>query len=295
MLLTRRNTERVTGPNLLDRPSPALRAARAGRHDPGLAQRVFFFSRRRRHTRCLSDWSSDVCSSDLGQRDQTGGPVCPFQLWVTGFHNPGNKYCSTPCSRMKCSAKSRELSTATDSSTLVPEPCMSPPAMPATWPSKPLMAPPSCPPSSLDCVSTAFDSNCSSRVSAYTALVIAAATTNVANSQRRGHKRAASRRALTEGVVMLAHHFTVPHGLDGQCHLQSALRCDQHEQRAQPPSVAIGDVERANQVALTQVITGRHRTDERGKHDRISRHALQLRRHGDPQAHQDHGDERPEI
>src|SRR5438045_8851218 len=28
----------------------------------------FFFSSRRRHTRCLSDWSSDVCSSDLEQR-----------------------------------------------------------------------------------------------------------------------------------------------------------------------------------------------------------------------------------
>src|SRR5258705_11679610 len=28
-------------------------------------RRVFFFSSRRRHTRCLSDWSSDVCSSDL--------------------------------------------------------------------------------------------------------------------------------------------------------------------------------------------------------------------------------------
>src|SRR5205814_6259808 len=28
----------------------------------------FFFSSRRRHTRCLSDWSSDVCSSDLGGR-----------------------------------------------------------------------------------------------------------------------------------------------------------------------------------------------------------------------------------
>src|SRR5262245_36394068 len=27
--------------------------------------RLFFFSSRRRHTRCLSDWSSDVCSSDL--------------------------------------------------------------------------------------------------------------------------------------------------------------------------------------------------------------------------------------
>src|ERR1039458_6658108 len=27
-----------------------------------------FFSSRRRHTRCLSDWSSDVCSSDLRLR-----------------------------------------------------------------------------------------------------------------------------------------------------------------------------------------------------------------------------------
>src|SRR5207237_2963525 len=26
----------------------------------------FFFSSRRRHTRCKCDWSSDVCSSDLG-------------------------------------------------------------------------------------------------------------------------------------------------------------------------------------------------------------------------------------
>src|SRR5256884_3777830 len=28
---------------------------------------IFFFSTRRRHTRCSRDWSSDVCSSDLGQ------------------------------------------------------------------------------------------------------------------------------------------------------------------------------------------------------------------------------------
>src|SRR3989442_15690669 len=27
---------------------------------------IFFFSSRRRHTRCGRDWSSDVCSSDLG-------------------------------------------------------------------------------------------------------------------------------------------------------------------------------------------------------------------------------------
>src|SRR5690554_7269463 len=28
----------------------------------------FFFSSRRRHTRCGRDWSSDVCSSDLPER-----------------------------------------------------------------------------------------------------------------------------------------------------------------------------------------------------------------------------------
>src|SRR2546429_6723104 len=28
---------------------------------------IFFFSSRRRHTRCSRDWSSDVCSSDLLQ------------------------------------------------------------------------------------------------------------------------------------------------------------------------------------------------------------------------------------
>src|SRR5947199_1262902 len=32
----------------------------------------FFFSSRRRHTRCLSDWSSDVCSSDLWLSDHNG-------------------------------------------------------------------------------------------------------------------------------------------------------------------------------------------------------------------------------
>src|SRR5437899_5030949 len=30
-----------------------------------LVRVFFFFSSRRRHTRCLSDWSSNVCSSDL--------------------------------------------------------------------------------------------------------------------------------------------------------------------------------------------------------------------------------------
>src|SRR5262249_59582752 len=30
-------------------------------------ERCVFFSSRRRHTRLVSDWSSDVCSSDLGR------------------------------------------------------------------------------------------------------------------------------------------------------------------------------------------------------------------------------------
>src|SRR2546426_10178897 len=37
-------------------------------------QIFFFFSSRRRHTRLQGDWSSDVCSSDLG--------TAPATLWV---------------------------------------------------------------------------------------------------------------------------------------------------------------------------------------------------------------------
>src|SRR5262245_65375611 len=38
----------------------------------GYAELLFFFSSRRRHTRCLSDWSSDVCSSDLNSQQALG-------------------------------------------------------------------------------------------------------------------------------------------------------------------------------------------------------------------------------
>src|SRR5207245_6639402 len=34
---------------------------------------LFFFSSRRRHTRCYRDWSSDVCSSDLDPLRRAGG------------------------------------------------------------------------------------------------------------------------------------------------------------------------------------------------------------------------------
>src|SRR2546429_1039833 len=35
----------------------------------------FFFSSRRRHTRCSRDWSSDVCSSDLTNRGSLGSQL----------------------------------------------------------------------------------------------------------------------------------------------------------------------------------------------------------------------------
>src|SRR5260370_19268771 len=38
---------------------------------------VFFFSSRRRHTRFKCDWSSDVCSSDLGPNDERLGQRFP--------------------------------------------------------------------------------------------------------------------------------------------------------------------------------------------------------------------------
>src|SRR5438034_11417236 len=39
---------------------------------------MFFFSSRRRHTRSLCDWSSDVCSSDLSTRWRAASsPILP--------------------------------------------------------------------------------------------------------------------------------------------------------------------------------------------------------------------------
>src|ERR1039458_9909368 len=46
---------------------------------------VFFFSSRRRHTRCLSDWSSDVCSSDLSPRESKA--LYPLPVAKDAFGN----------------------------------------------------------------------------------------------------------------------------------------------------------------------------------------------------------------
>src|SRR5215213_1259487 len=43
----------------------------------------FFFSSRRRHTRLVSDWSSDVCSSDLADQHLAANPR-PEQVWQFG-------------------------------------------------------------------------------------------------------------------------------------------------------------------------------------------------------------------
>src|SRR5256884_5761395 len=42
---------------------------------------LFFFSSRRRHTRCSRDWSSDVCSSDL----INGGQQFGYEVTVEGI------------------------------------------------------------------------------------------------------------------------------------------------------------------------------------------------------------------
>src|SRR5205809_6154134 len=48
----------------------------AGGRDAELPRPLFFFSSRRRYTRCSRDWSSDVCSSDLTN-------------WTDGDNNAG--------------------------------------------------------------------------------------------------------------------------------------------------------------------------------------------------------------
>src|SRR5256885_15396362 len=46
---------------------------------------LFFFSSRRRHTRLQGDWSSDVCSSDLGTDD--GFEIARADLRLRGMGN----------------------------------------------------------------------------------------------------------------------------------------------------------------------------------------------------------------
>src|SRR5262245_64803455 len=57
---------------------------------------VFFFSSRRRHTRCLSDWSSDVCSSDLDWLKRPGAPTVLHDVVVAVEQDGGRSRALQP-------------------------------------------------------------------------------------------------------------------------------------------------------------------------------------------------------
>src|SRR3712207_8916048 len=50
----------------------------------------FFFSSRRRHTRYWRDWSSDVCSSDLGGSDNGWISLAPSLWRITTLRATGH-------------------------------------------------------------------------------------------------------------------------------------------------------------------------------------------------------------
>src|SRR5256884_9266559 len=52
--------------------------------------RLFFFSSRRRHTRCSRDWSSDVCSSDLHKLPLAAADsLTPHFAWAAFLKDAG--------------------------------------------------------------------------------------------------------------------------------------------------------------------------------------------------------------
>src|SRR5437588_8675304 len=100
-----------------------------GAHQFDIAQ-LFFFSSRRRHTRSLCDWSSDVCSSDLS-----------LILWQAGENNPvaAQRVTERDLSRMEPVATPAPV--ATMLTRTVPDsllPCSTPMAddkpLPLDWP-----------------------------------------------------------------------------------------------------------------------------------------------------------------
>src|ERR1039457_7295543 len=59
---------------------------------------LVFFSSRRRHTRLQGDWSSDVCSSDLGQFELTDLPDrLPCEHVLQGRSEEHTSELQSPC------------------------------------------------------------------------------------------------------------------------------------------------------------------------------------------------------
>src|SRR5437762_4804062 len=68
---------------------PAVRLGEGATHDPlARAAPRHFFSRRRRHTMYIGDWSSDVCSSDLGRSSAVFPGTTPPQRFTVIQHLP---------------------------------------------------------------------------------------------------------------------------------------------------------------------------------------------------------------
>src|SRR5205814_4246852 len=66
----------------------------------------FFFSSRRRHTRCLSDWSSDVCSSDLEIMEPASAPPATART-----SSQTTEPVSAPAARVAASSGDGDIST----------------------------------------------------------------------------------------------------------------------------------------------------------------------------------------
>src|SRR5436190_22147720 len=71
----------------------------------------FFFSSRRRHTRSLCDWSSDVCSSDLKTKIETE-PLTNYNIAVVDQALNGRSYLTFTNTNVIRSASGRDANVA---------------------------------------------------------------------------------------------------------------------------------------------------------------------------------------
>src|SRR2546429_2065768 len=74
-----------------------LRSVRPTEFKPVNVVCFFFFSSRRRHTRCSRDWSSDVCSSDLFPAHTCAArSTLPYSLWLPFVRRPLQEDANAP-------------------------------------------------------------------------------------------------------------------------------------------------------------------------------------------------------